>query len=145
MTATLQDLADKLTEMKATMKTEGKRLFGEYLKVEIAKLPPDVTAVRWTQYAPHFNDGDPCVFGVNERRFKLAASAEDDGDDEDGFVDTYSLKGKPGIAAIKAFDKAMGGIDEALFEAAFGDDAEVTATRTESGGIEITVDEYEHD
>lgn len=24
-----------------------------------------ISEVRWSQYTPHFNDGDPCVFGAN--------------------------------------------------------------------------------
>ena len=29
---------------------------------EIFDAHPNVAAVRWTQYAPHFNDGEACVF-----------------------------------------------------------------------------------
>ena len=27
---------------------------------------PEVESVRWSQYTPYFNDGEPCEFGVNE-------------------------------------------------------------------------------
>ncbi len=31
---------------------------------------PLVHAITWTQYTPHFNDGDPCTFSVNEPDFQ---------------------------------------------------------------------------
>jgi len=30
---------------------------------------PEVNVIVWKQYAPTFNDGDPCVFSVNELTF----------------------------------------------------------------------------
>ena len=30
------------------------------------KAHPTIKAVIWSQYTPHFNDGDPCTFRVNE-------------------------------------------------------------------------------
>jgi hypothetical protein len=27
---------------------------------------PEIESLCWTQYAPHFNDGDACVFSVND-------------------------------------------------------------------------------
>lgn len=29
---------------------------------------PNVAAVKWDQYTPYFNDGDPCIFSVQEPR-----------------------------------------------------------------------------
>jgi hypothetical protein len=44
-----------------------------------------VESVRWTQYTPYFNDGEPCVFGANDCYVKLAGADEEAGDDGDGF------------------------------------------------------------
>lgn len=64
---------------------------------------PGVIAVRWNQYTPYFNDGDPCEFSAYLRGVKLEdrfltedelANREDGydvGDYEDGFVDSYEL------------------------------------------------------
>jgi hypothetical protein len=55
---------------------------------------PGVHAVRWRQYTPYFNDGEPCEFSVNELevRFSPLDDEEDErGDYEDGFVDSYSF------------------------------------------------------
>ena len=43
---------------------------------------PEVQQVRWTQYAPYFNDGDECTFSVNEPRF-FAREAPADADEVD--------------------------------------------------------------
>lgn len=71
---------------------------------------PRVLAVRWRQYTPYFNDGDPCEFGVGEFGVKIAKEEgekfeyllvedddfdEDDEDQEgdygDGFISDYGL------------------------------------------------------
>jgi len=120
---------------------------------EFMKEHPEVEALRWTQYAPYFNDGDPCVFGVNEPSVKLVvteASDEDpidvdeDNDDEDneGFLYRYELP--DGHDALQADLKIL----ESAFEEAesvmqdiFGDGVQVTIGRDG----EATVNEYEHD
>lgn len=38
---------------------------------------PSVVAFGWSQYTPYFNDGEPCVFSVNELRVKLDTDDED--------------------------------------------------------------------
>lgn len=47
----------------------------------------EVIAVRWHQYTPYFNDGDPCVFGVHSFGVKFVDVTDDEGDYEDGFID----------------------------------------------------------
>lgn len=49
---------------------------------------PEVVAVRWTQYTPYFNDGEACTFDVNDARTKLIDTDEEDGEYEDGFIDS---------------------------------------------------------
>ena len=55
---------------------------------------PGITAVRWTQYTPYFNDGDECVFSVNtpyvtncplDQLDDLTKWGEYEGDDENIF------------------------------------------------------------
>lgn len=38
---------------------------------------PSVVAFGWSQYTPYFNDGQPCVFSVNELKVKLDTDDED--------------------------------------------------------------------
>lgn len=42
---------------KATLTEEFKKLFEDV---------PELESLKWTQYTPHFNDGDACVFGVHD-------------------------------------------------------------------------------
>jgi hypothetical protein len=129
---------------------------------------PFIYAIRWRQYTPYFNDGDPCVFyihGVYLKFSPLDGDVEDgDGDYEDGFASDYDneysavLGGNsynsetkkfdpvdspnPELSAqVKALEKAMdsGEHDVALADL-FGDHACVTATPEK-----FIVDEYEHE
>lgn len=65
---------------------------------------PEIEKVRWEQYTPYFNDGDPCVFGAHGVEVKLvdgpdsaqAEEGEDQGDewdeeDERGWLSTYQV------------------------------------------------------
>lgn len=80
--------------------------FGPILQAVLES--PDVAAVKWTQYTPYFNDGEPCVFGANEIEVKfvpdaaarLAAlpdailgryDAEEDDEDERGWLEGWNL------------------------------------------------------
>jgi hypothetical protein len=37
---------------------------------------PTMHSFGWTQYTPYFNDGEPCVFGVNEPWFRTVEDVE---------------------------------------------------------------------
>lgn len=126
-----------------------------------------VAAVKWAQYTPFFNDGEPCLFGVCGFSVKLgddaeatvaAASDEDDDDyereDEEGFHDPYDFLdysnghsgNRPVIPGMEAVYATLSALDDAsrhfedVLQATFGDHCEVTATRT---GFHIS--EYSHD
>lgn len=121
----------------------------------------DVESIRWKQYTPYFNDGDPCVFGLHGVEAKLTEAARiaagleggegDYGSDE--FHDEYTLRphkadkwgperaGNEVVAdELKGLEKQLYGLKEVL-EEAFGDHAEVTINRTG----ESSVESYEHD
>lgn len=38
---------------------------------------PGINVVIWTQYAPYFNDGDACVFRINDLTFSNAVEEDD--------------------------------------------------------------------
>lgn len=113
---------------------------------------PHVTEFGWRQYTPYFNDGEPCVFGVNGLWVRTDADDPDDDPDE---LECSSFSRHPtlgkdvtrepwqeGLARnAAALDTALddGEFDEVLLEA-FGDHAEITVRRTG-----ITIDSYEHD
>lgn len=100
-----------------------------------------VEAVRWTQYTPYFNDGDPCVFGTHGVEVKKTGDDEG-GDAEDGFLDSWSLeKDDPVKAALEEFENVIeSDHHDVLLGQKFGDHAQVTATKEK-----FVIDEYSHD
>ena len=42
--------------------------------LEYFKLYPFITEIRWAQYTPYSNDGDTCVFRIQEPELELSAS-----------------------------------------------------------------------
>lgn len=142
--------------------------FGELLLPVINH--PLVEGVRWEQYTPYFNDGDPCVFRIGEAYFRLQGMSEEAGDYEDGWESIgyandpvaiaalgerrYEYKdGKRRVwfdpegsepelaAALQALGSALGsGAFKDALLVAFGDHATVTATRDG-----FNVEYYEHD
>lgn len=100
---------------------------------------PKIEAIRWTQYTPHFNDGEACTFSVHEPYIKIQGAEIDEDDDEDG--DGFQYNAPPDLedAFSKLTDDLMNLEDE--LEIVFGDHARITVTR--AGEVEI--EEYEHD
>lgn len=124
-------------EYQKKIETEGKAA----LKEEFAAFfrdNPKITAVRWRQYTPYFNDGDPCTFGVREFGYKIDGKDDDGGDYDDGFYSTWSTEIGEHKRAAEAFEESVR--DEDVFESIFGDHVRVTAT---AAGYEV--DEYSHD
>jgi hypothetical protein len=153
-----------IKEAKEKMRREGKEL----LKQEFDKLfkaNPRLTAVAWTQYAPYFNDGDPCTFSVHEFTFTSAPLEQvddlfgdfnyaDSGDPEEGFYvrpSEYKYVDLPNGKWEKIqleVDQELGKIadavlafqnevcDEDLFEDVYGSDAKIMVTR--DGRTEIS-------
>jgi hypothetical protein len=147
-------LIENYTAVKKEFQKEATKLLKEEFKNFFNEVP-EVKLIKWTQYTPYFNDGDACIFGVNEPTFSNADDAslvnpwgEYEGDEDDAgnvfcFQGTYDLpkelKGKK--AQINAMARLIcDGAMEDVMLAAFGDHAVVTVTAT---GIET--EEYEDD
>lgn len=68
-TATLLDTvkqkAQEIKDLRAEHQKLTQQLLADSFK-QIFEEYPKVGKVQWTQYTPYFNDGDECVFGVNE-------------------------------------------------------------------------------
>lgn len=58
----------KLEEMRKAHMKSIQTDFNEIIKLFFDECPK-IQAVIWTQYTPYFNDGDECVFSVNEPYF----------------------------------------------------------------------------
>jgi hypothetical protein len=123
---------------------------------------PGLLRIRWHQYTPYFNDGEPCVFEIHGVYFELEWTTGDEyGDYEDGFVDewdlytrdysqpgksqpVYKVDGRDTEAEYTAVKAAMTGLASGRYhdvvQEAFGDPAKVTASRD---GFDVEF--YEHD
>lgn len=155
----LVDYAKAKAELAAKLAGKGQKMLADEFKTFL-KENPTVEAVRWTQYTPHFNDGEPCEFGVSDFNIKfkestaivgydgsITMSADEDDCIGRGFVEGYSLcNGKQTDPAVKAvgknlekLGKATSGIED-VFADAFGDGVQVTCT---ADGFDI--DDYSHD
>lgn len=112
-----------------------------------------VTAVRWPQYTPHFDDGNACVFEPGAPEFRLDRDVPDsrpyrrDWYQSSGVADFHyperTFTPKQGFEtlyyALKAFDNHLNNYS-AMLLIAFGDHCRVTATREE-----FDVEAYDHD
>lgn len=121
-----------------------KQLFAEFFAAA-----PDVKCVAWTQYAPYFNDGEPCTFSVHEPNFFTRTPAEAEAADEvlelgDSEINTFEWRDghDPVRPEIKAFIKRFE-IASDLFET-LSEDAQVIVTNVD-GKIDIAVDSCDHD
>lgn len=152
----IETLESKLASVK---KSVSKEIMGDLKQIMIDN--PLLEGIRWTQYTPHFNDGEPCVFEVNDLSVRFDESVqpriEDHYDDNFiitgpyGEIDDEFFKEKSDIfnfKEIKTLQKATKEV-ELLFEKLrdstnmaeqFGDGVQVTVTKS---GVEV--EDYDHD
>lgn len=159
-----QKEADKL---KAQMTEIGKANFTKVAK-ELFDKHPLLVAITWTQYTPYFNDGDECIFGVQEPEYTVLKSDIENNVDSDEWtgrkpsewqyepknyvhykneIEAYNkLVAEHGTEVLKAleddmerFFKFIQSYDD-LMKALFGDHAII---HIDANGV--SVEEYEHD
>jgi hypothetical protein len=111
-----------------------------------------VTWIGWTQYTPYFNDGNECVFSVNELYYGYDEDPSEVYSPYDGFHAGYRmyLDGKPEHVSVeeftsdfkemKIFSNAIESIPSDVMRSAFGDHAFVIITKE---GVQIIY--YEHE
>jgi len=126
----LEELKKKHSELKKEIKKESASLFKEACQ-DIFKKYPNLTRFAWTQYTPYFNDGDECVFGVNNYDIFI-------NDLEEYYCDREDKKELKD--AKKEITKMLQSIDDDIFYEMFGDHCKVIVTAKD-----ITVKQYQHD
>ena len=84
---------------------------------------PEVEQIRWTQYIPGFNDGDPCLFSLGDVELKFVG--EEEFSDFD-WTETDTIKDKALEDAERILYFVM---NYEVLEAAFGTDVELTFSR----------------
>lgn len=127
---------------------EGKGIIHQVIH-EFMEQNPKVISLRWTQYTPYFNDGEPCEFGINTPQVQLLDAPDNAGDRKDGFQEAWDIayeaknakQTKPPICdALEELEGSFNGLESSM-KAVFGDHVQVTVGRDCVANIE----EYEHD
>ena len=102
---------------------------------EVFERHPNITKLTWTQYTPYFNDGEPCVFSVNDM---TVFDDTVDEDDDEGLYLGWG-EGQKRYPDLLAISRSLEAADDLLLEM-FGDHCRVTITPK---GIDV--EEYEHE
>jgi hypothetical protein len=162
-----EELNRKIAETKAEVACEAQILISGLFEDFFSK-QPDVYAIAWTQYTPHWMDGDECEFSVNDinlclSKDSVAGSAYFDGDqDLIRARSYYTGRGNDpeevaridskidAIGGMDAYERilsdfnsvknAIGEIGNEYMEMLFGDHVSVCYTRDG-----VTVEEFDHD
>jgi hypothetical protein len=149
---TYEDLLKMKDEYNTALAESAKPALAEHFRSFFAKYP-DVHGVRWAQYTPYFNDGEPCYFRVHEPSFLVAYPGSDDSgfylDDEYEDAEAIPEDATP-LAwcsvstwlspALKNLARD-GHVDENIAEF-LGDHIRVTILRDT---MEVEVEDYDHD
>lgn len=148
----IQNVIDKEKELKHEIRKVGKDAIKDVLNGLFATYPY-LLGVRWTQYTPHFNDGDPCVFSVNEpevciKEGMLIAKGhperqwgKEDEFSSGDYHNQYDIRDlKDLLGSLHELKQLFSDIEGAMLSV-FGDGNRVTVTR--DGSVEI--EEYDHD
>lgn len=149
----LTALIDAHNELKRNFEIQGRQILKEVFKEFFEN--DWINGVKWNQYTPYFNDGEPCVFSVNDpvagfvRDWSNVSSwgELDDGEEGDWVYDGWtSAREKLGpekqeqIEQIDQFFDLFRKVPDDIFLSLFGDHCTVLATKD---GFEV--EEYEHD
>jgi len=73
---TMNELIEQFEEFQREFQTRARAEISKMFE-KFWELNPEINAVVWTQYAPYFNDGEPCTFSVNDCVFTNAIEPED--------------------------------------------------------------------
>jgi hypothetical protein len=110
------------------------------LKPYLQSLCNDVIiGIKFQCYAPNFNDGDPCNFGLHRVSCRYPGLEEDGGDYEDGYED-YVPDNKEVQTDIDRITEALDAIPLELFELVIGNGYEVIVTKDS-----VDVSDCDHD
>ena len=140
------DVDRVLEEVKKQAQTEIKPALNEAVN-QLSSEIPKLEAIKWQQYTPYFNDGEPCEFGVYDIHAKFKGD-DVGGWSEDGYYDLYEVGDKKKgvglsdtqIEMLTSLNEIICGLEDVL-KTAFGDHVEITMTM--DGKLEV--EEYEHE
>ena len=127
----ISELSDEMNKIKKEIRKNGRSLITEAFK-DFFDSYHEVAQVKWYQYTPSFNDGDPCTFRVNDFNF---ITVEDlDSEDYDSSTYLHESSEISDKVMSKAINKDLQKIYKLLdandmLELMLGDNLEVTVSR----------------
>ena len=107
-----ETIAECREKLKGTLKIAFSYFFEKH---------PQCVALRWAQYTPFFNDGDPCVFHLHEVEYKLV------GDEE--FLCEWDREDHEDDHDVEDFCDMISRAPREVFLSMFGDHAWVIASK----------------
>ena len=107
------------------MQENGEEAIKNYL-IKFMNENPTIQAISWCQYAPYFNDGDPCIFRIRSFKVKI---------DED-FFNEYDIYDEELSKKVEILQEELDSLSDSL-ENLWGDNSEITVTKEE-----IIITEY---
>jgi hypothetical protein len=149
----LTDYEEMMNKVQTTLQEKMKDIFTAFFNTH-----PNVKTIHWTQYAPHFNDGEECIFSVNEPHFteteysELVNREHAWGEEDNGIITSRMWDSKQrkyvdndiAPALITDMDTLssilQSGANEGVMRAMFDTHVWVKAHR---GGFDV--DDFEHD
>lgn len=148
--STLTQLSEEFTALKEEIRSQFKDQVSVALKEMFIKFP-ELESIRWVQYTPYFNDGDPCEFSMGDFHVITEGADPKEWDDEDEdspyageYVSTYRKYNEKWSDELYnelcMLSETLGGPLEDFMEDVFGDHVWVKVTRDG-----IKVEEYDHD
>jgi len=135
----IKKLNNKIKSFKQKINYKGEKIIKSSFK-DFFKNHPSVDKIIWTGYTPYFNDGEPCVFNLNdfEIRFKkefIGAAKKTADSEEDycygNFYEAESLNQEQlkDLKELNNFFKQCKKTNiKEIFKKIFGDHAKIIAT-----------------
>lgn len=128
----------RVEQARKDMQAVAKDVFAELSKSFFDQFP-SVKQMSWTQYTPWFNDGDECVFGVNDVELLGVNESGDEEDERCRWSNKY--KGFPlPDEAYEVAEKLQGTLSKDDLRDMFGNHVQVIVTRE---GVDVET--YDHD
>lgn len=139
----IEEIKAKAEEAEAIFRQHGRQALTDGFN-QLFERFPTLEYFSWKQYAPYFNDGEPCVFSVycDYPRVKFSDREEPIEWEWDYAHEDITADQR---AAEKAIKGLLSALPERIMEQIFGSDSRIAVTRGSTDAI-IEVSEYcDHD
>jgi hypothetical protein len=157
------EFTEKMTAEYEEMKKKYRSMISDAMKQDFKTFLSNHPGlmISWTQYTPHFNDGEPCEFTVHEFSFNDVTALHNNDDRFYDGIYGFWWSGKPYEKPENSklsdqefefiskdcneFKKVLESIEDGIFLAAFGDGVSVDVYLDDKGEVTYNIEEYEHD